>query len=322
MSETPKPAPASSTPIPALTSLNLKSFNLAAAGHDGVLSDESGSLVIKPCTAAEVSFYEVSCSEHPEFAAHMPTFFGTLQLSEPSSDTPVPTHNRNTKIVLSNVAYGFTRPCVLDVKLGAQLWDENASAEKRARLDKVSNESTSRNLGMRIAGMKVYKGSASKDPAVDEMGYRVYDKYYGRVFTAENVIEGIKEYLISELTEEQVVLVAKRFLERVRAVRKLLESQESRMYSASLLFCYEGDRAAFEEALKQEERKAAEDKENDKEEAEEEEEEDEDDKIKKVEDMKLIDFAHATWTPGKGPDENALQGVRSMEKLLAQIAKE
>ncbi|KAF8477148.1 hypothetical protein BDZ91DRAFT_787740 [Kalaharituber pfeilii] len=74
MSGTPNPAPAESTPIPALISSNL---------NGGVLSDESGSLGIKPYTAAEVSFYEVSCSEHPEFATHMPTFFGTLQLGEP-----------------------------------------------------------------------------------------------------------------------------------------------------------------------------------------------------------------------------------------------
>ena len=40
---------------------------------DGVLSDESGALVIKPCTAREVAFY-TSAAEHPRFQKCMPSF--------------------------------------------------------------------------------------------------------------------------------------------------------------------------------------------------------------------------------------------------------
>ena len=47
----------------------------------------------------------------------------------------------------------------------------------------------------------------------------------------------------------------------------------------------------------------------------------EDEKVKKDEELKLTDFAHANWTPGKGPDENALQGVRSTQRLLAELVK-
>lgn len=38
-----------------------------------------------------------------------------------------------------------------------------------------------------------------------------------------------------------------------------------------------------------------------------------------IAELKLIDFAHAHWTPGLGPDQNVLQGVRSVEKLLAEL---
>jgi len=328
MSETPKLASVASTPLSDIDTTKIKAFGLAAAGHAGVLSDDSGSLVIKPCTAAEVAFYEASIASHSSFAAHIPTFFGTLQLGEStvtSTDTTAatlspPTHNRNTNIVLSNIAYGFQRPCILDLKLGAQLWDEGASLEKRARLDEVSNRTTSRDLGFRVAGMRVYKGLAAigTDPAINQEGYRVYDKYYGRIFTKDNVIDAIKAYFTSEISSDQAKLVACRFLGKVREIRKLLEGQESRMYSASLLFCYEGDKKAIEEALKEEAiREEREAKEQLNEEDEEEEEEEE---IKKVEDVKLIDFAHATWTPGLGPDENALLGVRSIESFLEKLS--
>jgi len=35
---------------------------------------------------------------------------------------------------------------------------------------------------------------------------------------------------------------------------------------------------------------------------------------------KLIDFAHASWTPGQGPDENALQGVRNVLSILTDLS--
>ena len=42
----------------------------------------------------------------------------------------------------------------------------------------------------------------------------------------------------------------------------------------------------------------------------------------KVHDVRLIDFAHAQWTPGQGPDENVLIGVRSVLKILNELAEQ
>ncbi|CAZ79800.1 unnamed protein product [Tuber melanosporum] len=290
-----------------LKASDLQAFNFAAAGHDGVLSDESGALVIKPCTAREVAFY-TSASEHPKFQKWMPTFFGTLELSgsEPAAG-PV-TSNRNTSIVLQSLTYGFCKPCVMDIKLGAQLWDDEAPQEKRDRLDAVSNATTSSSLGLRIAGMKVWKGEAAG-------GYKVFDKHYGRTFTAENCSQAIEEYLSADISEEQKKLIVGRFLRKVTEVREMLEEQESRMYSASFLFVYEGDREVLGTALEEEEENAKKPPKGEDDDSE------EDEKAKKVEELKLIDFAHANWTPGKGPDENALQGVRSTERLLAELVK-
>jgi 1D-myo-inositol-tetrakisphosphate 5-kinase/inositol-polyphosphate multikinase len=297
---------------------------------DGVLSDESGALVIKPCTTREVKFY-TSASEHPSFKKWMPTFLGTLELTDPAESVPKadgapvaleaalppplpPTNDRKTSIVLQNLTHGFQKPCVLDVKLGAQLWDEDAKPEKRARLDAVSDVTTSRSLGMRVAGMRVWKGEK-------EGGYKAYDKQYGRTFTAENCVVAVKEYLGGVVTEEQRILLAKRFLEKVKEVQEMLEKEESRMFSASLLFVYEGDEKALELALGEEEKNKSKDRLEGTEETDEDGDGDGDDEaVKKAVELKLIDFAHASWTPGKGPDENALQGVRSMGKLLAELA--
>src|SRR5690242_1810286 len=49
------------------------------------MSDDSGELFIKPCTPAEVQFYQSANRRHPEFADLMPLFMGTLSLSDPAN---------------------------------------------------------------------------------------------------------------------------------------------------------------------------------------------------------------------------------------------
>ncbi|KAI9724003.1 MAG: hypothetical protein M1812_000721 [Candelaria pacifica] len=341
---------------------DLIAFDHAAAGHDGVLSDASGDLVIKPCTAAEVAFYEASTA-HPDFAAYMPTYMGTLSLSSQSDPAaaaealtsivnpeiasvtatsevvtegtattskpgdPGPAHGKKLdtglSIVLENVAAGFKKPNILDVKLGARLWDEGAKLEKRAGLDKVAAETTSKSLGFRIAGMKTWQGvAAAEKNSTDKGGYKNFDKMYGRMFTADNVQEAFEEFLFVEsagITESVGKTLVERLLTEIKALEKIVARQESRMVSASILYVYEGDGKALEEAL-DEERVLLAEKSHSKisgdGDDEEEDDDDEEDVKSKVDAVKLIDFAHASWTPGLGPDENVLQGIRSVIRIL------
>ncbi|KAB8257320.1 inositol polyphosphate kinase-domain-containing protein [Aspergillus pseudonomiae] len=414
-------------------------FDHAAAGHEGVRCTPSGSFIAKPCTPAEVAFYE-SCALHPAFAEFIPTYIGSLTSAEgqqqplalasaqpgaivlPSSDssdvstavaTPQPNGGANApdapatveqnwvpsggkkidtglSIVLENVACGFKRPNVLDVKLGARLWADDAPLAKRAKLDSVSKETTSSSLGFRIAGMKVwtgvngendeggktdpyatkYEGSeGAKGEVIEKDGYRRYDKWYGRAFSDKNVKEGFETFLAGAKagSVDRSKLIARRLADELKNLQEVLESEESRMYSASVLIVYEGDPEAMEIAL-EEEKKV---KENPKEDPEEEEEEDDEsfelqlqqdgsfpvvdlpiqkdglpqqainisidpetiqlgdsdieedeEEPPKVHDLRLIDFAHASWTPGQGPDENVLKGVRSLVTFLNELARE
>lgn len=305
-------------------------------------------------------------------------------------------------IVLENIADGFKRPNVLDVKLGSRLWADDAPPAKRAKLDAVSKETTSSTLGFRIAGMKVWVGHNSEngpvaedieaeftDPymtkyegseapngqVVEKNGYKRYDKWYGRAFTADNVKEGFKTFLAGAKAGkvDRSKLIASRLLQELRAVKYALESEESRMYSSSILIIYEGDPDALEEALvydeKRKEREEARsssqasdrtevlDMEEELEFTEfetlqqvgiisengthnisqplnihvdpdslaniDEDEDSEDEELQiKVHDFRLIDFAHASWTPGQGPDENTLKGIRNLIKIMEELAEE
>jgi 1D-myo-inositol-tetrakisphosphate 5-kinase/inositol-polyphosphate multikinase len=224
-------------------------------------------------------------------------------------------------IVLENITHGFQKPNVLDLKLGKQLWDEKAKPEKRARLDEVANKSTSGSLGFRIAGMRTWKGESVPEVPGElkefvegdkETGYWGYNKMYGRKFNTEDVSEGFEAYVLpqgeapEQLARAQEILAF--FLGEVKDIVEVFERKESRMYSASILLVYEGDVDAYEKTKQTLRSVDVED-----------EVEDEEEDLPKLAAVKLIDFAHATWTRGEGADENALRGMRSTAEILKNL---
>lgn len=353
-----------------------------------MLSDPSGELVIKPCKQSEIDFYE-STFAHPDFIPHIPKFLGKISLGAdtnaaqvagalvlPSETDPEPSviHgvpgtmvvedawapsnggriHTDSAVVLENVAAGFKKPNILDVKLGARLWADDAPMAKRVKLDKVAEETTGKRLGLRIAGMKTYQGALSNgEENITPDGYRLYDKMFGRSFSAETIAQGFEEYF--QLTKGvkakgPIRKVIRRFMEDLRAMGSVIEKKESRMYSASLLFVYEGDQQALQDAFTTErdiiaslDRKVSDSDDatngngatNDDDHIEgnsadadvnvddpDDEEEDEDEEVKfpAIQSLKLIDFAHAEWTPGQGPDENLLHGIRNTTQILTGLA--
>ena len=243
----------------------------------------------------------------------------------------------NLAVVLDNASHGFQQPNILDAKLGVRLWADDAPLEKKQRFDAIAKETTHKNLGFRIAGMRVYRGS--EDPKeLDEEEYKIYDKDFGRITVNDaNIVETFRKFVFSPragINEELGKAVCTGFLKDLKHVEELLMSHESRMYSSSLLFLMEGDgealRAAIEENNTMVERLnnasegchptkrvdsgiALED-DSDCEELE------NLSSLPKIYALKLIDFAHAHFVPGLGPDENMLKGVRSLitifEKML------
>ncbi|KAL2132657.1 hypothetical protein VTI74DRAFT_3562 [Chaetomium olivicolor] len=392
---------------------DLQPFNHAVAGHDGTLSDPDGTLFIKPCVQQEIDFYE-QAKDHPEFAALMPVYLGTLSLndmtgvkdldeqipavceslsqelkeeavhrakvetirakteaaaaaSDASSDTPTdsdsnigwkPNKNRkittNKSVVLESSTHGFKKPNILDAKLGRRLWADDAPLEKRKRFDEITKATTNGSHGFRIAGMRIYKGSDNPDE-LDEDSYRVYNKDYGRFqVNKDNLVDEIRKFIFNPragIDEELGQAVAQLFLEDLRHVERVLASEETRMYSASLLFTFEGDGEALRDAIEQMNQLAAQEKTEKVQRHEDvlaniqapmepiegditvmelmgdvadgEEEEDEEDltNLPRIYSLKLIDFAHAEWVPGQGPDENSLIGVRSLIKIFEELAQ-
>jgi hypothetical protein len=57
--------------------------------------------------------------------------------------------------VLQNLSNSFTSPCILDLKLGAILYDRDATEEKRLKMEKAAKRGTSFDTGIRMTGFQV-----------------------------------------------------------------------------------------------------------------------------------------------------------------------
>lgn len=271
----------------------------------------------------------------------------------PNSNRKIPT---NTAVALENAAFGFKRPNIMDVKLGRRLWADDAPLEKKRRFDKISSETTHHDLGFRIAGMRVFKG-ADDAGELDEEDYKIYDKDYGRnEVNKENIVASFRKFIFNAgagIDDEYARAVAEAFRRDLVHVRNVLENEETRMYSSSLLFIFEGDGDALKAAIDERSGSTVNSAKGKKLEnhlpgrstsridsgigldedgeiifpgasgaADGASDSDEDmDPELMIWNLRLIDFAHAAWTPGQGPDENILLGVRSLITIFEELAR-
>jgi 1D-myo-inositol-tetrakisphosphate 5-kinase/inositol-polyphosphate multikinase len=252
----------------------------------------------------------------------------------------------DTAVVLENAAHGFKKANIMDVKLGTRLYADDASDEKKARFSKISEETTHKELGFRIAGMRVWQGHdvPRNEGDVDRHGFRIFDKNYGRAeVNAENVEEAFRTFIFSEsagVDQELGELICKAFVSELEELERELMAVETRMFSSSLLFVFEGDGEALRRAMEDASSSPVENGMNgtnghaaDSEapaadvtdllpDAEDDADSDSESGAMepRIYGVKLIDFAHATYTPGQGPDENTLKGIRSVIKILRSLS--
>ncbi|KAF8826412.1 hypothetical protein HHX47_DHR5000035 [Lentinula edodes] len=104
-------------------------------------------------------------------------------------------------LVLSNLLHSFTKPNVLDLKLGTVLYDEldlECSEAKKARMIKTARETTSGVCGIRITGFQVHpQPSASPvntgtNAVSKQLTPIITTKLYGKSLKKEQLPEGMR----------------------------------------------------------------------------------------------------------------------------------
>lgn len=239
-------------------------------------------------------------------------------------------------VVLSNLYYDFINPNILDIKLGALLTDESASAEKIERLKKVSESTTSGSLNFRICGMKLYNGKSDIVPDLTSFGdqsdninvetddigdkYISFNKFFGRSLTKDNIPQALTLFFNSpkpELTRHYYDV----FLKRLQLLYNCLLNYEVRMISASLLFITENSPTVYDLDYEEYDPLIYEEEEDENENENENENEQHlpSHVIKKLSSLHLIDFAHSKFVKGKGPDDNILTGIENLISIFQHL---
>ncbi|CAK7895159.1 inositol polyphosphate multikinase [[Candida] anglica] len=265
----------------------------------------------------------------------------TTTTSPSSSTTGIPPSVDDKKyIVLQNLYYGYYKPSILDIKLGSILYDETASQEKKDRLQKVAESTTSGSLGFRICGMKVYHSSIdSPKPSINippiyagieesinvvpdiesQSVYLEFDKFYGRSLDHTNIKQGILLFFQSKLHSKLTLKLIENFLKRLQVLYNCVLESGARMIGSSLLFVFENDSIRWStveenldrydefDPLLRDDFFADQDS------------DDEDEYSAPLSSLNIIDFAHSKYVKDKSHDESVCQGLENLIKVFEEI---
>ncbi|XP_061564602.1 inositol polyphosphate multikinase-like [Cololabis saira] len=151
---------------------------------------------------------------------HLPRFYGTWS----SPDSP-----NELYLKLQDVSHRFSRPCIMDVKLGQQSYDPYASQEKREQ--QIRKYPLMEEIGFLILGMRVYDVRGGT--------FDSYDQHYGRGLVKETVKDGLARFFHNGVRLREDAVLAS--IHKVQRILRWFDSQQQlAFYASSLLFVYEG----------------------------------------------------------------------------------
>ena len=143
--------PSSSTAPTSQTSSNQppSAFAHQIAGHAGGITLLPNGHLQKSAVSRELEFYQAAQhSSHSQLRAFLPVFYGV--------ETKIDEEGEELQIIeIENLLKNYSKPSIIDIKIGTRLWSEDASADKRARMEEQARVTTSFETGLRICGMKV-----------------------------------------------------------------------------------------------------------------------------------------------------------------------
>lgn len=151
-------------------------------------------------------------------------------------------------ILMQDITAKFSKPCAIDIKMGTQTYEPDATAEKRQReTEKYPRQSE---LGMRIVAMRIYDPG---HPDANDEGYRTFPKTFGRSLeTTTELLSALRMFFSSgtegsandEIESEGVLRkrVVTNILMQLKLLRSWFDDNDClAFYASSLFLCYDGD---------------------------------------------------------------------------------
>jgi hypothetical protein len=138
-------------------------------------------------------------------------------------------NERTSYILLGDLRSGFASPCIADFKIGTRQWDIGASPQTVKHLRALRNGSTSRRLGLRLVSRTIVRAGTVVESTTKSQNRRI---------DARMLRRKIEEFVPKRLGKE----VKNRLAALRDAYRQTLaQFPNMRIYSASVLICYDAD---------------------------------------------------------------------------------
>ncbi len=175
-------------------------------------------------------------------------YFGTIQYNQNSTSETAPRDvgssctKPDSYILLNNVTTNFSKPCVLDIKLGTETFEPDAPEEKKAYESKKYPAQS--DFGFRLTAMRIYDPS---NPKASECGYIYYPKQYGRSLdTRESMKQALVLFLGGANLPKEIranrTTAIQRILSRLKLIKGwFCDNNAFSFCGSSILMIYEGD---------------------------------------------------------------------------------
>ncbi|KAJ1642298.1 inositol polyphosphate kinase kcs1 [Coemansia asiatica] len=138
-------------------------------------------------------------------------------------------------ILMADLTASMKRPCILDLKMGTRQHGVNAPSKKVVSQTIKCAATTSKELGVRMCGLQVFKADRNR--------YLFQDKYYGRSLNKFTFQRSLLEFL--DNGQDVLVFMIPSLLTRLRSLYRTVEQMHGfRFFGSSLLLVYDGYSAA------------------------------------------------------------------------------
>eukprot|EP01125_Pyxidicula_operculata_P007815 TRINITY_DN2645_c0_g1_i1.p1 TRINITY_DN2645_c0_g1~~TRINITY_DN2645_c0_g1_i1.p1 ORF type:complete len:524 (+),score=61.34 TRINITY_DN2645_c0_g1_i1:65-1636(+) len=202
-------------------------FTNQAAGHAGeILKD--GNKLLKLYSENEWKMYEIFTHRSPCVIPLqiIPKYYGRTTRKSEVDDNII-----NNFIIMEDLTYGLTKPCIMDIKMGRMTYEPNAPAKKKLEQSTLDRMSTTAGLGFRICGFRAYQHATDS--------YVVKDKPWGMSVTVDTMNLAMKAFIQNgaEIRYDVMEEVSKLLVD----IENWFKAQTNfRFYGSSLLIIYDG----------------------------------------------------------------------------------
>ncbi|KAJ2397408.1 inositol polyphosphate kinase kcs1, partial [Coemansia sp. RSA 2603] len=134
-------------------------------------------------------------------------------------------------ILMSDLTAAMRRPCILDLKMGTRQHGVDAPAKKVVSQTIKCAATTSKELGVRMCGLQVFKADRNR--------YLFQDKYYGRSLNKFTFQRSLLEFL--DNGQNVAAFLVPSLLVKLRSLYRTVEQMHGfRFFGSSLLLVYDG----------------------------------------------------------------------------------